>query len=236
MMRGSPEQLRGQELLSRGVKFPLIDIDKTLILGKNSSHFGAFNYAFKTVFGLPNASINQIIPDGMIDRQIISEVVRSNGFPVKEIPQRMPAAVDAMLTYFRIHKSEDTFASTPGAADFLTVLQREGLPLGLLTGIGFRSFFEYGAFGDQADQRVDLIPLAISRASNLLGQPESLPEKHFVIMGDSPRDVACAKAGGLEVIAVATGSYSTDQLRDAGADLVVATLEEQQKICTFLNI
>ncbi len=247
-MSGIPERMRGQELLKRGVKLPLLDIDKTLVMGNNKTHVGAFNFAFSQVYGLPHASINQITPDGMIDRQIISEVVKLNGYPVQAIHARLPDAIQAMRAYYRVHEGEDAFLPTPGAPELLAHLRHEGLPLGLLTGnieeigwkkvegAGLRQYLDYGAFGDMADKRVDLIPIAISRASALLEQPQLLPLKHFVIVGDSPLDVACAKAGGLECIAVATGAYTKEQLAAVGADLVVESLQEQKKIFDFLKL
>lgn len=54
--------------------------------------------------------------------------------------------------------------------------------------------------------------------------------KHLIL------DIACAKAGGINVIAVATGSYSAEELQKTGADLVVRTLFETDKILKFLHI
>lgn len=58
--------------------------------------------------------------------------------------------------------------------------------------------------------------------------------ERFVIIGDSPLDIACARAGNIEVIAVAAGVYKQHHLSEA--DLVVKSLEEKDKILEFLRI
>src|SRR5262249_51578690 len=73
---------------------------------------------------------------------------------------------------------------------------------------GLRQFFTFGAFGDESTHRPDLPPLALGRAGRSFAAHRS-----FVI-GDTPLDIACGKASGLTTIAVATGRYSMDELRE----------------------
>jgi phosphoglycolate phosphatase-like HAD superfamily hydrolase len=54
------------------------------------------------------------------------------------------------------------------------------------------------------------------------------------IIGDTPLDVDCAKAHGCRAIGVATGPYSVDQLRDAGADLAVADLSDTAMLLQWI--
>ena len=89
-------------------------------------------------------------------------------------------------------------------------------------GIDLWHRFPFGAFGDDHLDRRDLVPVACDRgrAAGLAMAPAGM-----VIIGDTPLDVDCARAHGAIAVAVATGLYSAAVLREAGADLVVETLE-----------
>jgi phosphoglycolate phosphatase-like HAD superfamily hydrolase len=81
-----------------------------------------------------------------------------------------------------------------------------------------------GAFGSDAEDRAVLPPLARERAGGW-------PRERTVVIGDTPRDIACARADGLRVVAVATGPFELSQLADAdavadSAEAVVAVLED----------
>ena len=91
-----------------------------------------------------------------------------------------------------------------------------------LTRYGVNHFFSFGAFADDSSVRNELGPHAKRRAKELVGE-EFSPERIFVI-GDTPHDVACARAIGAKAIAVATGSFSAEQLRECGADAVFTDL------------
>jgi phosphoglycolate phosphatase-like HAD superfamily hydrolase len=68
------------------------------------------------------------------------------------------------------------------------------------------------------------VPKALARVA-ACGGP-AVASSDAVVIGDTPLDVACAKAGGARLIAVATGYYSVDQLRAAGADVVFEDLSD----------
>ncbi|MCS6985208.1 MAG: HAD family hydrolase [Leptospiraceae bacterium] len=111
----------------------------------------------------------------------------------------------------------------PGVYEVLNSLRDQGIRLGLLTGNvreGARlklgdlySYFSIGFFGDEEEDR------------NMLAlKARSYLEDEFWIVGDTPHDISCARAGGGKCIAVATGHYSRHEL--AGADYVLNSLEE----------
>ncbi len=56
-----------------------------------------------------------------------------------------------------------------------------------------------------------------------------------MVIGDTPRDVRCAKAGDAESIAVATGVFDAEALRATDADLVVETLALTTELRRFLD-
>jgi phosphoglycolate phosphatase-like HAD superfamily hydrolase len=125
----------------------------------------------------------------------------------------------------------------PGVRPLLDALaERNDRTLALLTGNFEESarlkleqfdlwrYFVCGAFGGDAADRNGLVPVALQR---------SVSRGHFcaeaarvVVVGDTPYDVACASAAGARSIAVATGSASVEQLREAGADVVFADLAD----------
>lgn len=125
----------------------------------------------------------------------------------------------------------------PGVVELLDELAGlPGVTVGLLTGniaggaaakmrhFGLDRHFGFGAYGcDHADRNL-LGPVALERAARHAGRA-FLPAETLVI-GDTPKDIACARAMGAPCVAVATGRFTGEELRIAGADRVVATLEE----------
>ena len=73
-------------------------------------------------------------------------------------------------------------------------------------------------------ERSDLPPVALERAERITGR-RFRPEEALIV-GDTIHDVACAKAHGIPVLAVATGRTTAETLREGGADRVVADLTE----------
>lgn len=125
----------------------------------------------------------------------------------------------------------------PAAADVVRAVDAvETTALGLLTGnveagarakvarFGLEGFFPFGAYGALHEDRNLLGPLALEAAARHAGST-FLPAE-TVVVGDTPKDVACAKAVGAACVAVATGRFSVDELREAGADLAVRELGE----------
>lgn len=224
-------------------KIPLFDIDWTLIEGNNGIHKAGFMHAYGTVYNLPGASIDEIEHNGMIDSQILMEIAKLHGVSEETAKTKVQDAMTAVVDYFMKHVEEGHFKVMPGTIELLNELKKMGIPLGLLTGnieeigwekvnrAGVKEYFTFGAFGSFAYKRVDLIPIAKKRLEEILKEDISL--NRFVIIGDSPLDIACARAGNIEVIAVAAGVYNEHHLSEA--DLVVNSLEEKDKIIEFLK-
>lgn len=118
----------------------------------------------------------------------------------------------------------------PGVTGLLRRLreEEESHSLGLLTGniapgawtkvetFGLGGIFEFGAFGDDHHDRDELGPVAVERARRHTGREFAIGR--IFIIGDTPKDIRCARACGARAIAVATGAYSTDQLAAHGPD------------------
>ena len=106
-------------------------------------------------------------------------------------------ALDAVHAHPEIHQA------------LLTGNLRDGARL-KLSHLDLWRYFEFGAFADDSSVRDELGPFALKRAKEKLGI-DFPPERVFII-GDTPHDVACGKAIGAKTIAVATGSFSVEQL------------------------
>jgi phosphoglycolate phosphatase len=92
--------------------------------------------------------------------------------------------------------------------------------------------FSLGAFGDEAPTRPELVALALGRWSERGARPD--PDR-VIVIGDTPRDVACAHANGCRCLAVATGWHSAETLRVAGADAVVPDLSDPSMLLGMLR-
>ena len=121
----------------------------------------------------------------------------------------------------------------PGVVAVLQHLRGRGATIGVGTGnlerIGWaklercdlRSYFELGGFSDDVEWRRDMIAGGVRKARSLAG-----PKASICVVGDTPSDIRAARDNGLDVVAVATGVFSVEELRAASPDLLVASLTE----------
>jgi len=127
----------------------------------------------------------------------------------------------------------------PGVADVLDLLgARDDVDLALLTGnlecvarlkvdragIGHHFARGQGAFGSDSEDRTDLPEIARRRHAAAHGGGAPYPREQTVVIGDTPRDIACARADGVHVIAIATGPFRPADL--SGADVVIDMARE----------
>jgi len=136
----------------------------------------------------------------------------------------------------------------PGVLDLLGRLRNiDHATLGLLTGNYSRTgplkleaagidlqWFTIRAWGEEAPTRPELVPVARQRYRHATGQP--IRPEHITVIGDTPRDVACAKAHGCRAVAVATGPFERESLEQTNADVVVNDLTETAAYWPVLDI
>jgi phosphoglycolate phosphatase-like HAD superfamily hydrolase len=91
---------------------------------------------------------------------------------------------------------------------------------------GLDRHFAFGAYGCDHADRNRLGPVALERAARHAGR--SFTPEETVVIGDTPKDIDCARALGSRCVAVATGRFTVDELRNAGATRVVASLQDFQ--------
>ncbi len=124
----------------------------------------------------------------------------------------------------------------PGVPERLRQLSHDGHLLGLITGNGdgaahiklargdLNRWFTFGAYASAGADRPAIVRHAVERGEAFLGR--DVPNTEIYVIGDTPRDISAAHAVGCTAIAVATGHYDAQALREAGADRVVETLEQ----------
>ena len=95
------------------------------------------------------------------------------------------------------------------------------------------AWFTITSFGDEAATRADMVALALQKYE-VRFKKQIAPDR-VIIIGDTPRDVQCAHAHDCLCLAVATGSYSEQQLQDAGADVVVSDLADSAPLLAMLD-
>jgi phosphoglycolate phosphatase len=218
------------------MKLVLFDIDGTLVL-TGGAGLRAMNRAFEEEFGHKDG-LNGIPVAGRTDWAILTDAVATVNRELEtDLFERLRDRYVSNLAVEIQQPGRGVKGIMPGIEKLLAELEsREDAFLGLLTGnfeegarikLGYFDLWRYfpcGAFGGDSADRNALVPLAMTRA-RACGLPE-ISAADVLVVGDTPHDVACALAVGAMPVAVATGMYRSEQLRDAGALIVFEDLSD----------
>ena len=215
----------------------LFDVDGTLVHAAGAGR-RSLARVLAEAYGEVDHAIAGLRLDGMTDRLIVREVLAVLGQPFDD------ALCDRLLADYVEALREEIhgpgFRVLPGVADVLASLAAAGAPVGLCTGNveeGARlklsrgaidGYFEWGpgaiaGFAHDGEARELLVRAALDRGARRLGAP--LAPGDALVVGDTPRDVAAARAHGVPTLGVATGRFGAEELRAAGAAGVLPTLE-----------
>lgn len=223
----------------------LYDIDGTLVTTGGVGR-RALELAFERLHGRPDACAHFPFA-GMTDRAIAR-----GGLTAIDV-EATDATIDAVLAaYIELLREGVKQADPakylvhPGVRESLSeALECGEVAVGLGTGniragaqvklehVGLFEHFAFGGFGCDAEDRTALIRRGAERGAERLGAP--MEACRIVVIGDTPKDVAAARAIGAECLGVGTGSFSAEELRACGATYAFKTLAEPNALATLLG-
>jgi phosphoglycolate phosphatase-like HAD superfamily hydrolase len=213
----------------------LFDIDGTLI---NTGGAGAASWrlAFDELYGI-SADIGKFTDAGMTDPAVGRRTFEA---VLKRKPERREFTRLMERRNFYLHQTvqeSEGYEVLPGVNELLPRLIDGGYLLGIVTGnveaaahiklhrANLNRFFSFGGYGSDSDERGEVTRIALERASQVYG--EKVERDQAFSVGDTPLDVTGAHAAGIECVGVGSHRYSADQLREAGADYAITSLEEE---------
>jgi phosphoglycolate phosphatase len=218
----------------------LFDIDGTLI-DTGGAGARSWRWAFERLHGV-QADITKSSSAGMTDPDVAMRTFEA-------VLGRPPSDHElARLFAWYVYRLQDEVAVSDGyrvlggVVESLDRLIDQGVVLGIVSG-GLEGsariklerghlnrYFPVGAYGTDSRDRHEITRVAIARVSTMHGR--DIEPTEVMVVGDTPLDVDAAKAVGAVSLAVASGSYTVDELRSSGADLVLKSLEEPFPITT----
>jgi phosphoglycolate phosphatase len=213
-------------------KAVLFDVDGTLITTGGAGE-RAWRTAFQERFGVA-ADIKKYSHDGMTDPNVARQTFRG---ALGRDPQEDELATLVMAYMMALTvevERSPSYRVLEGVVDLLESLAGRGVLLGLVSGNiegaahlkiahgGLGRYFAFGGYGSDSADRGELTVNAIRRAALIYGH--DLDPAHVFVVGDTPLDVEAATFAGVVSVAVASGAYSADQLRSAGAQHVLPSL------------
>jgi phosphoglycolate phosphatase-like HAD superfamily hydrolase len=216
----------------------LFDIDGTLVTTGGAGAV-AWKRAFEDLHGIP-ADIGKFTDAGMTDPDVGAKTFEA-------VLGREPTPTElAQLVQRRLEHLPEAIAESkgyrvlPGVPDQLRKLSRAGHLLGLITGNGdgaafiklargdLMRWFTFGAYASAGVDRPGIVRRAVERGEAMLGR--DVPNDCIFVIGDTPLDISAAHAVGCTAIGVASGKFDVAQLKEAGADHVLGSMEEDLPI------
>jgi phosphoglycolate phosphatase len=213
----------------------LFDIDGTLLVSGGAGA-ASWRLAFDELYGIP-ADIGEFTDTGMTDPDVGRKTFKA---VLHRDPERAEFAklLERRLHYLRqtVEESDD-YRVLDGVEGLLPRLIDDGYLLGLVTGnveaaahiklhrAGLNRFFSFGGYGSDSADRGEITRIALKRASLVYGEPISPTQA--IAVGDTPRDVEGAHAAGIPCVGVGSHHFSVEQLRAAGADYAIGSLQEK---------
>lgn len=218
----------------------LWDVDHTLIETRGVGR-AIYERAFEAVTGRP--LIHGAEVSGRTEPQILRETLKLHDIDsTDELTQRFVAALVAGY-----ESAEEELAqhgrALPGASTTLARLAEDpAIHQSVLSGnlravariklavFGLLPYLDLhsGAFGDDNPHRPTLVGIAQARASQRLAH--RFTADNTVLIGDTPKDIAAALDGGAKTLAIASGKSSADELRGAGASVVLPDLQDTERV------
>lgn len=222
------------------IRLFLFDVDGTLVSARGAGR-EAMRRALAAVYGVTGPIVEYDFR-GKTDPGIVFDLLGSAGLSMESVEGRLGRFFDRYAEDLRTEiRARGGVDLMPGVADLVPRLtQSDETLVGLLTGnieagariklepTGLLPHFCLGAFGSDARDRDQLPSVAVVRAEALTGKPIS-PDQ-VVVIGDTPLDIACARAFGARVVSVATGGHQPEELASHRPDLLFRDLSDVSEV------
>jgi phosphoglycolate phosphatase-like HAD superfamily hydrolase len=221
----------------------LFDIDGTLVTTGGAGR-RAMQRGFSSLHGHPEALAFPL--DGLTDRLIVRRALTAVGVePSDAAIEAVLAAYVEVLAEEIVNVPDERYRVHAGMREAVLAGRERGAAVGLGTGnvldgarlkLGRVRLFEhfgFGGYGSDAEDRAEVIRIGAERGASSLGLPRSACR--VVIIGDTPKDVAAARAIGAECVGVGTGSYSASALLESGADVAFDDLAAPGALAALLR-
>ncbi len=212
----------------------LFDIDGTLI-DTGGAGAASWRLAFDELYDIP-ADIGKFTDSGMTDPEVGRKTFEA-------VLHREPERKEfTRLLERRLHHLHQTVEESEGyrvlagVEELLPRLIEDGYLVGLVTGnteaaahiklhrAKLNRFFSFGGYGSDSNERPEVTRIALQRANLVYG--ETVGPDQAIAVGDTPLDVTGAHAAGIECVGVGSHKFNADQLREAGADYAISSLED----------
>jgi phosphoglycolate phosphatase-like HAD superfamily hydrolase len=235
------DEERARRAAREDLRVLLWDIDGTLVRSARQGVFKDYTTpALLRIFGTAGR-LHDLQVSGMTDLQIVCEALRDEGFTTEQVAARGRELCEHYVAEFErmTRGGAAIYHALPGARELLAAAERhprylnslltgnvEGAALWKLRLVGLSEFFRLpGAFGEDSHDRRDLPALAAERINRRLRL--TLRPHQFIVIGDTPNDIACAKHFGARALAVATGrSHTAEDLRPHAPDAILPDLSD----------
>ena len=212
----------------------LFDVDGLLIT-TGGAGTRSWRWAFDELYGIP-ADIGEFTDAGMTD-PVVGRLTFAAVIGHEPSAEELARVISHYLMRLPEEVTESpNYRVLDGVEEQLLRLCRGGFLLGITTGAveaaahiklaraNLNRFFSFGGYGSDSADRGELTRRAIDRGGEILGSP--LHPRRVLVVGDTPKDIAAAHAAHAIGVGVASGHYSREELREAGADYVLGSLEE----------
>lgn len=210
----------------------IFDIDGTLLHCRDAVHYFAFCETLSEIAGRP-LTLEGVTAHGNTDIGILRDALSLAGIADERWRPRLREIRAAMAERVRARSSELCVETLPHVRSVLEHLRSRGAIPGIATGnlraigetklarAGLLDYFSFAAWSDDCEHRADIFRAAAANARLLAGAKASV-----CAVGDTPADIAAARANGIPILTVATGIYSAEQLRAGRPDWCVGCLTE----------
>lgn len=207
----------------------LFDVDGTLLTCMDAVHYFAFLAALKLISGQP-LDLTGVTTQGNTDIGILRDALKLAGIPDESWRPRLSEACNSMCAFTAQHRDEFNPVVLPGIRRLLSYLRGRGALLAIATGnlenIGRQKlekcaldhYFDIAAYSDNFEFREAVFRHGLAAVSQRLGSGCAV-----CAVGDTPSDVRAARACGIDVIAVATGVHTREQLLAESPDLCLSS-------------